>query len=169
MPSAHGLFIKKMYKETQFGVNRFHFDIEGLQAIRAAHSGFRVVEGERYMEPALTRDELPRPAARLKFVEGRSVHALLTDADLSADVKARVSELYAQKLADLKAKLEASGDLKSPAETLAPEARYFFDGLFDGQMMMRAESKIGGPLLIKTDNVVVDPFDLSIMTIVDPY
>ena len=169
MPSAHGLYIKKMYKDTQFGTNRFHYDIEGLHALRALRSGFRVVEGERYMEPALNSDELPRPAARLKFIDGRSVHSLLTDGDVSAEVRAQISALYAAKLVDLKEKLEASGDLKDAVQVLDPEVRCFFDGHIDGMKMMRAESRTGGPLLIKTDNVVVDPYDLSRMTIVDPY
>jgi hypothetical protein len=169
MPSIHGLFIKKMYKETEFGTNRFHYDIEGLHALHELHSAFRVVEGERYMEPSLSRDELPRPAARLKFVEGRTVHALLTDADVSPEVKAQVSNLYSHKLADLKHKLEASGDLKDETTLLDSEVRYFFDGHLDGMKMLRAESRTGGPLLIKTDNVIVDPYDLSRMTIVDPY
>ncbi len=163
------LMIKKIYKESQFGVNRFHFDIEGLQALRALHSGFRVAEGERYMEPAITRDDVPRPAARLKYVEGRTVHSLLTDATLSPDLRDRVAEIYMAKFNDLKAKLEASGDLKNEVSVVAPEAKYFFDGLVDSVLMMRAESKTGGPLLIKSDNVVVDPYDLSVMTIVDPY
>ncbi len=173
------LTVKKVYKQNAFGVKRFDLDVEGLQVLEASQKAghhdnegaapFKVAQGERYFEPPIAQDELPRPAVRLRFVEGRTVHSLLTDKTISAEIKQSVSAKFTSKLHELKLLLEQSGGLKSEIVLVDGEVRYFFDGEIDSLKMMKGELKSGGPLLIKTDNIIVDPYDLNKMTIIDPY
>ena len=166
-------YVKKVYKSNEFGDRRFHFDVEGLIALKKLVTGkmgqFEVVIGERYMEPAISSDEAPRPSVRLPFVAGRTLHSLLADAQVSVAKKTELTQIYAEKIANLAILLRSSPLLKSDVVEKPEEVRYFFDGVAVPLSMLKAELEGAGQLLIKSDNVIVDPDVFTRMTIVDPY
>lgn len=112
-------------------------------------------------------------ALKLSDTRGRSIYSLMTDPSVDEALKRELERKYHERFDRLRASLDGYAPEKA-----APQDKYFFGnhppGTYpiplDGLPILKA--KIYGhhlwELLLKSDNVIVDPHTLE-MTIVDPY
>lgn len=109
------------------------------------------------------------------FVSGRTVHDLVLDENVSASVREKVKVIFSNYLSDLaKAFHREEEEVLGEAEEVyfAASSRPQLDGLkvFASEQHIWADGRLLNEfLLIKSDNVIVDPYDLEKMTIIDPF
>jgi hypothetical protein len=100
---------------------------------------------------------------------GRSVHSLVIDKTVASDVRKAVSRAYTEKLSRLESLLITGRQtLDVPRSQYPANGDYFQDHQIDGLSMLEAtlvDMKSSGKILIKSDNVIVDPFDLNKLTV----
>jgi hypothetical protein len=105
------------------------------------------------------------------FVSGRSVHSLMQDKSLSPDARKKISRAYTERLRNLEDLLVRERlTLGAPDSRYPEDTHYFRDRQIDGLFMLEAnlrDSNYRGKILIKSDNVIVDPYDLQKLTIID--
>ena len=108
-------------------------------------------------------------AIYMNFVRGRPLHSLLTDAGISEELKNHLRQLYLERLEKLEAAIQHENATAHVfnLSRIPPEARYFSSRKTDGLPMLNGWDELNR-VLIKSDNVIVDPYDLT-MTIVDPF
>lgn len=163
--------VKKIYAYDPFGFLTAQEDAERFELLKkiVAQPGektFEVNDIEYFVgvdsQSGRTTNGLIAP-----FLPGRSVHSLLLDPEISHAVKSQIRKQYETQLKNLLSRWpEGMAELKK-----APRD-YFADGELDHLPALYGYLPNGSKLqvvLIKTDNIQVDPYDLSKMTIIDPY
>ena len=168
--SKEGVSIKKIYNSNAHGTGRFEADLNGLEELKTVESsaGFLVPVASRSSSYNHETEEM-QLSLRMAFVPGRTVHDLLLDPHVSAEVRASVLKNYVSKIQELQAVLVRRGlSLQEPVVS-EPSLTYFTDGRLDEAPMLTATLRKQEQILIKTDNVIVDPGNLHLMTVIDPY
>ncbi len=109
------------------------------------------------------------------FVSGRTVHDLVLDENVDSKVREKVKAIFSSYLSDLaQAFHREEHEVLDEADPIyfASSSRPQLDGLkvfASEQNVWREGRLINEFLLIKSDNVIVDPYDLEKMTIIDPF
>lgn len=165
--------VKKIYQQDSFGTDRYHFDAEAMTELKQILSQyraetFRLVDFERTME-RIEGYSMPQMTARTDYVPGRNAHDLLMDPHVSSTTKKIVRENFVRLMQNLKQVLSHDDLGVTKLTQVDPEPRFFYDEKIDKVPMLKGQLKKGGAIIIKTDNVIVNPDDLSVMTLVDPY
>lgn len=141
----------------------------------------RVLKGQSHVGFAVTKAR--RSRSRLfdfihcrriitTYIPGRTLHDLLNDPQTPSALAVKLERIYLSKLDHLEEELRRAG-LVASFMKVEPEAKYFRDRKLDGAPIGLAQLHNGNvdlySAIIKSDNIIVDPYDVNKMTVVDPF
>lgn len=165
--------VQKIYHSSEESALHYEADAQMLnflaKNLKASDRTFVAVSAKSLGLQKFDGATEPHYAIETPYVPGRTLHSLLLDPAIPEQMKETLRNIYLEKLRKIQEIFKATYRRETYGMNLKEaQPEFFRDRQMDAMPILIGEL-LTNRFVLKSDNVIVDPFQVETMTIIDPY